>query len=280
MAQPPPGYNEAVRLPGRAYEGYVPPMANAAAHQAVHHNECPICFDAMHNEQSGVLAKRNGVRVCPHFFHHRCVSDLLKRGNALPQAMRNPNCPLCRTTFESVVAVPKLESDPSAWFKVVDMNGDGGLSKSEIKYVLLAQLPIDEVILEEELNANFRKWDKNKDGFIRQNELMDPHTGLVAYFRSKATLRQNAVPDIKSNKEAWYAHYDENNNGTLQMDEVVRGLIQTFKLGHDSERMQQICGTVEAVWPIFDTDGSGSIEKAEFLRPGDGLADTIVATIG
>ena len=59
--------------------------------------------------------------------------------------MRNPNCPLCRTTFESVVAVPKLESDPSAWFKVVDMNGDGGLSKSEIKYVLLAQLPIDEV---------------------------------------------------------------------------------------------------------------------------------------
>jgi hypothetical protein len=28
---------------------------------------------------------------------------------------------------------------------VVDLNGDGGLTKPEIKFVLLAQLPIDEV---------------------------------------------------------------------------------------------------------------------------------------
>jgi len=98
---------------------------------------------------------------------------------------------------------------------VVDLNGDGGLSQQEIKFVLLAQLPIDEVrrltsythththththtqtararthqsiptrkttqvILEEELNRNFKKWDKNKDGFIRQDELLDPNTGLI-----------------------------------------------------------------------------------------------------
>lgn len=52
-------------------------------------------------------------------------------------------------------------------FKVVDLNGDSGLSKDEIRFVLLAQIPIDEVVLEEELNKNFKRWDKNKDGVIR-----------------------------------------------------------------------------------------------------------------
>jgi hypothetical protein len=31
------------------------------------------------------------------------------------------------------------------------------------------------------------------------------------------------------------------------------------------------------VWPMFDPDGSDSIDAGEFLAP-DGLADTIVAT--
>jgi len=271
MARPPPTYGEAVHMPGRAYENYIPPMANAAAHQAVHHCECPICFEPMHCEQSGVLAQNSGARVCPHFFHHRCGLALLQRGSG--------NCPLCRATFTSVIAVPKLEDDPPAWFKAVDLNSDGCLTKNEIKYVLLAQMPIDEVILDEELNSYFRRMDKNKDSKISFQELMNPQCGLIPYVRSKAVSHAAAVPDIKSNKEAWYRHYDENNNGSLQKDEVVRGLIQTFKAGHDHEKTQQIEQTLDAVWPIFDFDGSGSIEKSEFLRPGDGLADTIIASL-
>lgn len=269
---PPPGYSEALGLPsaGRAYERYIPPAADAAAHQAVHHNECPVCFESMHSEPSGVFANGSGKRVCPHFFHHRCATDLCQRGNQ--------KCPLCRAPFAKVLNVPKLESDPQAWFKVVDLNGDGGLSKDEIKFVLLAQIPIDEVVLDEELNRNFKRWDKNKDGVIRYDELMDSN-GVIAYLKAKAARQPTAVPDIKVNKDAWYKHYDENNNGTLQREEVVRGLIQTFKMGHDAQRMDQIRGTVEAVWPIFDTDGSGSIEREEFLKAGDGLADTIIATL-
>jgi len=37
---------------------------------------------------------------------------------------------------------------------------------------------------------------------------------------------------------------------------------------------------VQAIWAIFDDDGSGSIERNEFLKPGEGLADTILATLG
>ena len=37
-------------------------------------------------------------------------------------------------------------------------------------------------------------------------------------------------------------------------------------------------GTIDAMWPIFDTDNSGSIEMDEFVHP-DGLANTIIATM-
>ena len=46
-----------------------------------------------------------------------------------------------------------------------------------------------------------------------------------------------------------------------------------------STRMASLI-TVQAIWSIFDTDGSGSIERGEFLRPNEGLADTILATLG
>ena len=36
--------------------------------------------------------------------------------------------------------------------------------------------------------------------------------------------------------------------------------------------------TLTSIWGIFDTDGSGEIERSEFLQA-DGLADTIVATV-
>ena len=53
-------------------------QANAATQQAVHHCECPICFEPMHGEASGVLAQGNGSRSCAHFFHQRCLTDLLR----------------------------------------------------------------------------------------------------------------------------------------------------------------------------------------------------------
>ena len=36
--------------------------------------------------------------------------------------------------------------------------------------------------------------------------------------------------------------------------------------------------TLTSIWGIFDTDGSGQIERQEFLQA-DGLADTIAATV-
>jgi hypothetical protein len=46
------------------------------------------------------------------------------------------------------------------------------------------------------------------------------------------------------------------------------------------DQVTEMRSTVQAIWSIFDTDGSGSIERGEFLRPNEGLADTILATLG
>ena len=60
---------------------------------------------------------------------------------------------------------------------------------------------------------------------------------------------------------------------------MVRALLKTLQVTHDPVAVTQMRGTIDAVWCIFDDDGSGSIERDEFLRPGDGLADTIIATV-
>ena len=100
-------------------------------------------------------------------------------------------------------------------------------------------------------------------------------------------------------------YFDEDHSGTLEKGEVIRALIKTFRLSSDlskvlalahptqrsslpdlpnSSHCVSVCGQVEemrqvvaAVWPMFDPDGSESIDRAEFLDR-DGLADTVIAT--
>ena len=59
----------------------------------------------------------------------------------------------------------------------------------------------------------------------------------------------------------------------------MRALVKTLRLSTDAASVQQMRSTIDAIWGIFDTDGSGTTERREFLQA-DGLADTIVATLG
>ena len=68
--------------------------------------------------------------------------------------------------------------------------------------------------------------------------------------------------------------------GTLDKEEVVRALIKTFNLSTNVDERTKMRGTIDAIWPLFDDDGSGEIDRPEFLRAGEGLADTIIATMG
>ena len=53
----------------------------------------------------------------------------------------------------------------------------------------------------------------------------------------------------------------------------------TFGLGKHYNKLQAMKSTVNAMWPLFDVDGSGSIEIDEFTAS-DGHANCIIANIG
>ena len=104
---------------------------------------------------------------------------------------------------------------------------------------------------------------------------------LAEFVQAEIARRQaEAIPDIRRDKDAWYAFWDEDDSGELDKEEVVRALLKTLALTGDPTRVQMMRSTVEAIWPVFDDDGSGTIDRQEFLKANDGLADTIIATMG
>jgi len=240
--------------------------------------ECPICFEPLCSGPVGVFVGPDGKRVSQHFFNLAAAREWLESGSG--------NCPLTRKPIASVLDVPDIRSNPEGWFAAVDMNGDGRLSRLEVVECLKAQLPVDSSALDATLADQdhwmWQQWDSDSSGFIERQELLHPQ-GLAAYVRQafeRSRRSSEHIPDIAADKEAWYRYWDEDTSGELDKEEVVRALLKTFRMTSDQERVTQMRSTIDAVWPIFDDDGSGSIDRDEFLRPNEGLADTIVATLG
>jgi len=241
--------------------------------QALRHAECPICFEPLASGPVGVFLAGGG-RVSNHFFNLDAAQEWLRSGNG--------HCPLTRLPISSVLAVPDLRADLQAWWRVVDVNGDGRLSRHELIEALKAQLPIDAEKLDEALADGshwlWEQWDKDRSGFIERAEA----PGLVAFVQqvfASSGGGKGPIPDMARDKLGWYNYWDEDNSGSLEKEEVVRALAKTLGLSTSPARVQQMRSTVDAIWAVFDADGSQSIERDEFLRPGEGLADTIVATM-
>lgn len=240
--------------------------------------ECPICFEPLCAAPVGVFLDSDRKRTSQHFFNLAAAREWLQSGTG--------QCPLTRKRIASVLEVPDIRVNPEGWFDAVDMDGDKRLSRLEVVDCLKAQLPVDAAALDaaaaDAEHWMWQAWDLDGSGYIERSEMLHPQ-GLVAYVRSafeRATRESEAIPDIVRDKEAWYRYWDEDNSGALDKEEVVRALLKTFRMTSDQQRVQQMRGTIDAVWPIFDDDGSGTIERNEFLKPNDGLADTIVATLG
>jgi Ca2+-binding EF-hand superfamily protein len=240
--------------------------------------ECPICFEPLCAAPVGVFLGTDGKRTSQHFFNLEAAREWLQSGTGM--------CPLTRKPIRSVLEVPDLRSDPEGWFKAVDMDGDQRLSRAEIVEALKAQLSVDMAALDaaaaDPEHWMWQAWDTDGSGYVERAELLQPQ-GLVAYVRSafeRAQQDAEAIPDIMRDKDAWYRYWDEDNSNALDKEEVVRALLKTFRMTSDQAKVQQMRNTIDAIWPIFDDDNSGVIERDEFLKPNDGLADTIIATLG
>ena len=144
---------------------------------AEQHAECPICFEPLHSAPAGVFVDPAGRRVSQHLFNYDA---------AVRWAQDRNECPVTRAPFARVVQVPSLITHPNEWFALVDLDGDGQLSRKEVIEVLKAQLPINnerlDQVAEDPQSDLWRRWDTDGNGFVDREELLAPG-GLVEYVR-------------------------------------------------------------------------------------------------
>lgn len=183
-----------------------PVSAPGEIREAVEHAECCICFDALCEQSTSVLTRR-GQRVCGHFFHSTCCEAFAGGHHG------GSTCPICRADFDGVLKVPSIEVDPPGWFNAVDLDGNGRLSQAEAREVLKAQLAVDWRKMEQELPALWGKWDRNGDGTIDQHEVI----AMARYMKERLPRVADApVPSIESDKDAWFAYFDEDRSSSLE----------------------------------------------------------------
>jgi len=213
-------------------------------------------------------------RSCRHFIHQTCGEYLV-----LNDLM---NCPYCKIPFVSIATVPSIETDPQTWFRMVDFDGNGQLSKLEVLECLKTFLPtVDVTKVEANIDKFWSMWDKDKSGELSYLELCDPKTGLVQSVKSKFVKTEEDKPPPKmslKNLKIWFEYWDEDGSKSLDKEEIVRALIKTFCVTQDVSKVNEMRQIVEAVWGAFDFDGSGSITLDEFITPRDGLGESLVAS--
>ncbi|KAL1527443.1 hypothetical protein AB1Y20_016109 [Prymnesium parvum] len=233
--------------------------------------ECAVCFEDLSADACAVFTLNN-KRVCPHVLHHHCALEL-------PHKL----CPLCRTEFGTAARVPKLESDPEGWFRLLCLEGEDRLDKAQVMQVLLTQFSLDVLKFEASLNELWPTFDTEGTGFITREAFFAPGRGLLDYARKNladlSTPRQHAgeLPDIREDRLQWFDRFDEDEAGALTQEQLVRALIKTYNLSNDLAQVHMMRELVQAVWGIFSADDETKISRDAFLRPGDGLADTIIA---
>lgn len=121
------------------------------------------------------------------------------------------------------------------------------------------------------------------DGYVSRDEFFAPETGLLALVRANLTddMRvepvEAAPPDVRTQRNAWFDHFDDDKTGSLTQEELTRALVKTYALGADLAQVRTMRDFVAAVFPAFTAEAT--ISRDAFLRPGEGLADTIIAQL-
>lgn len=158
------------------------------------------------------------------------------------------------------------------------MSSNGQLSLKEVIEGLKISVDLDWRRIESDSDRLFRRWDADNSGEISYTEFTE---GLLPYLQRhypSAYRAPGVAPDITRQSREWFQYWDEDGSMSLERDEIARALIKTFRMTYGPILMGEISQTLDAIWGIFDQDGSGSIEIDEFISP-DGLCDTILASL-
>lgn len=186
-------------------------------------------------------------------------------------------CPICRAQFTTTIQLPNILDDTAKWFRTVDADNNGSLSKAELCEALHAQFPLS--LTDSSWNSLWNRFDKDKSGDLSLSEITEPGTGVLAYVLYHFMAASTAPPpSLVQDKRAWFVYFDEDGGGTMCKNEVARAIIKTFGLSSSNTKVAETVEMLDNIWFIFDTDGSGDIDIDEFCA-GNGLGDTIIASL-
>lgn len=253
----------------------------AAANNGEEFGECPCCFENMIGDAArhppSVMLGMDGRRArqgsggrCEHIICHSCLRNL-----------QTKTCPICRAKFDVARKLPSMWTKPQEWFRLVDVDNSGTLTKGEVAKALMVMIPVNQVLLERHIAANWHKWDTDASGAVDRQEFtqLAQDVKRVLYKKTRSgrianrltaehalphSAAERPMPDIVSQPRGWFEYWDVDSSGSLDREECVRAIMLTFDLAGKLHDRRQCVETVRSVFELFDSDGSDCIDYEEF----------------
>jgi hypothetical protein len=239
--------------------------------------ECPICFEDLCTEPLAVMlagrppapssspnqnasCQRQPPRSCRHFLHASCLAD--------------------------------IRLDPRKWFTQISMTGGGdALSKREIIDALSAVLPVDNELLAQTVHEKWSEWTQTPESMTLE-EFVEPRRGMLQWVlynlpdlgnrlgasgSDMPSSQGKHIPDLMENKESWFRFWDVDRAHALTFNQLVRGLVKTFRLEGNVDAMLALRGSLEELWSDFGLQKRGNVSLALFVEKDSGFMDTLAA---
>lgn len=161
------------------------------------------------------------------------------------------NCIMAETADPEMTAEDKVLADAKAIFAVIDVNGDGSISRSELVTHLTSA-----GYTEDAVNNIFDKLDTNQDGALSVEELAEGMTKYTPLRTAPGLGAYNAefIDEIHADADALYNALDADNDGVITKDEL-REHLKTFS-GYSFKAISNL-------FKLLDSDKSGGIEREE-----------------
>mmetsp|Transcript_4870 Transcript_4870/g.6945 ORF Transcript_4870/g.6945 Transcript_4870/m.6945 type:complete len:241 (-) Transcript_4870:516-1238(-) len=119
--------------------------------------------------------------------------------------------------------------------------------------------------------AKKRNKQKKKPQQAQPQQAQSQHQAQQYHYVHNQNAPSHHVPSL-SDLRVWFDYHDRDRNGYLDRNEIVSALMTTYPF--TSRSRESVRNWVHNVWPLYDLDGNGYIDKCEFESSG-GLGDTL-----
>jgi len=157
---------------------------------------------------------------------------------------------ICDTIPDSTVC-EQIEADADAVFAVIDVDGDGGITRSELSKHLTAA-----GYAETAVDTLFNKLDTNKDDLISKEELREGFMKFTPLRAAPGLGAYNAefVEEIHADADTLFQSIDADNSGTISKDELR---------DHLKRESNYSFKAISKLYKLLDVNKDGEIERDE-----------------